>query len=76
MKWLDVELAGPAPNRQGIHARIFATAGGVTQMRELRCASNYVSQDPAVAHFGLDRMTDDYLAAYDAVVTGGGPRVQ
>jgi enediyne biosynthesis protein E4 len=53
LKWLDVELAGPAPNRQGIGARIFATAGGVTQMRELRCASNYVSQDPARAHFGL-----------------------
>jgi hypothetical protein len=53
MKWLEVQLTGPAPNRQGIGARIFATANGVTQMRELRCASNYVSQDPAVAHFGL-----------------------
>ena len=30
----------------------------------------------AVAHFGLDRMTDEYLAAYKAVVDGGGRRVQ
>ena len=30
----------------------------------------------AVAHFGLDRMTDEYLAAYEAVVTGGGRLVE
>ena len=30
----------------------------------------------AVAHFGVDRMTDEYLAAYEAVVDGGGRRVQ
>jgi glycosyltransferase involved in cell wall biosynthesis len=30
----------------------------------------------AVAHFGVDRMTDDYLAAYEALVDGDGRRVQ
>ena len=30
----------------------------------------------AVAHFGVDRMTDEYLAAYEAVVDGGSRRVR
>ena len=30
----------------------------------------------AVTHFGVDRMTDEYLAAYEAVVDGGGRRVR
>jgi glycosyltransferase involved in cell wall biosynthesis len=29
----------------------------------------------SVAHFGLDRMTDEYLAAYEAVVSCGRHRV-
>jgi len=51
--YLQVELEGDAPNRQGIGAKIRATAGGRLQVRELRAGSNYASQDPAVAHFGL-----------------------
>jgi hypothetical protein len=51
--FLHVTLRGRAPNSEAIGARIFATAGGVTQMRELRAGSNFVSQDPAVAYFGL-----------------------
>ncbi|MFN0151970.1 MAG: FG-GAP-like repeat-containing protein [bacterium] len=57
LKYLSVRLAGPSPNTEGIGARVFVTAGGVTQMREIRCGSNYVSQDPAVAHFGLGSAT-------------------
>jgi len=30
----------------------------------------------AVTHFGLDRMTDEYLAAYEAVIDGNDRRVQ
>jgi hypothetical protein len=51
--WLDVSLRGRAPNIEGIGARIRVTANGRTQLREVRAGSNYVSQDPAVAHFGL-----------------------
>jgi hypothetical protein len=51
--WLDVALHGRAPNTEGIGARVRVTADGRTQLRELRAGSNYVSQDPAVAHFGL-----------------------
>jgi len=56
-KYLCVRLAGPPPNTEGIGARIFVTAGGVTQMREIRCGNNFVSQDPADAHFGLGAAT-------------------
>lgn len=55
--WLTVKLRGTGKNSEAVGARIFATAGGVTQMRELRAGSNYVSQDPAEAHFGLGSNT-------------------
>jgi hypothetical protein len=51
--WLDVALHGRSPNTEGIGARIRVAADGRTQVRELRAGSNYVSQDPAIAHFGL-----------------------
>jgi hypothetical protein len=51
--WLDVKLVGPSPNVEEIGARIRVTAGGMTQMRELRAGNNFSSQDPAEAHFGL-----------------------
>jgi hypothetical protein len=53
LHWLDVELRGRAPNVQAIGARVRATVDGRAQLRELRAGTNYVSQDPVVAHFGL-----------------------
>ncbi|MBM4268821.1 MAG: hypothetical protein FJ144_19770 [Deltaproteobacteria bacterium] len=50
---LAFRLRGRAPNTSAIGARIYVTAGGKRQMRELRAGSNYVSQDPIEAHFGL-----------------------
>ena len=50
---LDVALVGRGANREAIGARVFATTGATTQMRELRAGSNFESQDPAEAHFGL-----------------------
>lgn len=50
---VSVELRGAAPNWQGIGARIYVTAGGRTQMQEVRAGSNYASQNPVRAHFGL-----------------------
>jgi len=52
-KALEIRLRDVPPNTEAIGARIFVTAGGQTQLRELRAGSNFVSQDPAVAHFGL-----------------------
>jgi hypothetical protein len=51
--YLTVELEGAAPNRHGIGARIELTAAGRTQVTMVRAGSNYVSQDPQVAHFGV-----------------------
>ncbi|MCB1033888.1 MAG: VCBS repeat-containing protein [Acidobacteria bacterium] len=50
---LALKLVGEGRNTEAIGARIWLTAGGRTQMRELRAGSNFVSQDPAVAHFGV-----------------------
>jgi hypothetical protein len=52
-KWLDVKLVGPAPNIDQVGARVRVTIGAVTQLRELRCGSNFLSNDPVEAHFGL-----------------------
>jgi len=51
--WLDVRLRGLAPNTEAIGARVFVSTGMHTQFRELRAGSNFESQDPAIAHFGL-----------------------
>lgn len=55
--FVSVRLVGRPPNTEGIGARVWVEAGGVVQMRELRVGSNFVSQDPAEAHFGLGRAT-------------------
>ncbi|MEE9127323.1 MAG: CRTAC1 family protein [Planctomycetota bacterium] len=52
-RYLGVKLRGKAPNTEAIGAKIYVTTGSVTQMRELRAGSNFVSQDPAEAHFGM-----------------------
>ncbi len=51
--FLDVALVDDGPNTAGVGARVYVTANGDTQMREMRCGSNYVSQNPTEAHFGL-----------------------
>jgi len=51
--FLQVKLVGRPPNTEGIGAHIWLRTDGLEQLRELRAGSNYVSQDPAVAHFGL-----------------------
>jgi hypothetical protein len=53
LKYLSIRLTGTAPNTGAIGARIYVTASGVTQMRELRAGSNFVSADPTSAFFGL-----------------------
>lgn len=51
--YLAFKLRGRVPNTQALGARIFVTAGGRRQMREIHAGNNYVSQDPVEAHFGL-----------------------
>jgi hypothetical protein len=53
MSFLQVKLRGRAPNSEAIGGRVYVTEGDRTQLREIRNGSNFESQDPAVAHFGL-----------------------
>ena len=61
--YLSVRLRGDGKNTQAIGARVYLTnplpAGELPsqQMRELRAGTNYASQDPALAHFGVGQAT-------------------
>jgi len=50
---LLVRAVGTRSNRDGIGARITATAGGRTQTREVKSGSSYLGQNDLRAHFGL-----------------------
>lgn len=52
-QFLNITLTEPEVNRMGLGARITVYTGTQTQVREIRCGSNYTSQDPMNAHFGL-----------------------
>ena len=51
--WVQVKLVGTESNRSAIGALVHVTAGGLTQMREIRSGSGYFAQDQLAAHFGL-----------------------
>lgn len=53
--WLEVDLAGPFPNRQGLGAQVEVVAGGRRQQQQLFAAFGYASQGPARLHLGLGR---------------------
>ncbi len=51
--WLSVRLAGVKANRDGLGALVTVTAGGRRQVKEVRSASSYMSQNDMRLHFGL-----------------------
>lgn len=52
--WLQVSVRAPAPNTHGIGATIVVEAeDGVFARRDIQANSTYLSQPPAVAHFGF-----------------------
>lgn len=52
--WLQIDLEGIVSNRDGIGAQIFATAGGITQLREQSGGgAHFYSQNHQRIHFGL-----------------------
>lgn len=55
--WLRVRLEGAPGNSEGVGAWVEAHVAGRTQTREIRLGSNYLSNDPVVAHFGLGPAT-------------------
>jgi hypothetical protein len=50
-----IQLAGTRGNRHGIGARLRATAGGASQIREVKAGSSYLSQHDLRVHFGLGK---------------------
>ena len=51
--YLSVQLRSPGQNADGIGAKVIASTETLTQTREIRLGSNYLSNDPPLAHFGL-----------------------
>ena len=51
--YLTVSLTEPEVNRMALGAKVSVHTHALTQLREIRCGSNYTSQDPMNAHFGL-----------------------
>jgi hypothetical protein len=52
-----VKLVGKQSNRNGVGARLRLTAGGKTQIRDVKTGSSYLSQSDLRQHFGLGRST-------------------
>ena len=53
-RWLGVKLIGTHCNRDAIGARVSVVSGDLTQMREVKSGSGYLSQNDLRLHFGLD----------------------
>ena len=51
--WVAVRVASEEGNRFGIGAKVTVTAGGKTQMREIRSGGSFLSQSDLRAYFGL-----------------------
>ncbi|HEX5131926.1 MAG TPA: FG-GAP-like repeat-containing protein [Candidatus Krumholzibacteria bacterium] len=51
--WLALSLRGRAGNPRAIGARVRVESAGLTQVREVGCGNNYLSQNPAELHIGL-----------------------
>jgi hypothetical protein len=54
---LLLRLQGTRSNRSAIGARVRLTAGGMTQVREVKAGSSYLGQSDLRVHFGLGRAT-------------------
>ena len=55
--WLMIRCIGTIGNRDAIGARIRVTVGDLTQTRDIRSTSGYLSQSDPRAHFGLGGAT-------------------
>ena len=56
-RWLGVKLVGTHGNRDAIGARVTVVSGGLTQIREVKSGSGYLSQNDLRLHFGLGNAT-------------------
>ncbi len=63
--WIILKLAGVRANRSAIGARVRLTAGGRTQLDEVRSGGSYLSQNDLRLHFGLGRATSVLMVEVD-----------
>ena len=56
-RWLSVKLVGTHCNRDAIGARVTVVSGDLTQIREVKSSSGYLSQNDLRLHFGLGDAT-------------------
>jgi len=54
---LLVHLVGTKSNRSAAGARVRVTAGGTTQVREIKAGSSYLGQNDLRVHFGVGKAT-------------------
>ena len=52
-QWLGIKLIGTHCNRDAIGARVTVVSEGLTQIREVKSGSGYLSQNDLRLHFGL-----------------------
>ena len=78
--WIELVLEGTTTNRDAIGARVRLTAGGVTQMREVRGGGGHNNaQNSRVVHFGLadeeslDEVTIRWVGGDEEAITGLAP---
>jgi ASPIC and UnbV/FG-GAP-like repeat len=55
--WLEINLEGVVANRDGIGAKVYVTAGGVTQLRQQSGGMHDQVQNDSRLHFGLGSNT-------------------
>lgn len=55
--YLHVSLVGGIKNKEAVGAKITITIDGKQQLRQLRLGSNYLSNDPVIAYFGVGKST-------------------
>ncbi len=55
--WLEIDLEGTVSNRDGVGAKVYVTAGGVTQLREQNGGYHRWSQNHQRLHIGLGSNT-------------------
>jgi hypothetical protein len=55
--WLKLKLVGVKSNRNAVGAKVWLTAGGMTQVDEVRSGDSYLSHSDWRLHFGLGSVT-------------------
>ena len=77
--WIALDLRGTTTNRGAVGARVTLTAGGVTQIREVRAGGGHNAQSDRIVHFGLgdntaiDEVTVRWVGGSTETITGLAP---